>query len=92
MTEANVVTEAIETWMVFAGVGIPLLIAGVSVWWRVESGQNTEISNLQRCNHKDHAEIRKEIVAATETNTEHLMELRDKIQAIWEHLVKEKRE
>lgn len=91
MTDTVVMTDSIETWMVFAGVGIPLLVAAISVWWKVESGQNTEISALQKCNHEDHTEIRKEIAGSVETFTEQNNHLRDKIQEIWEHLVKEKR-
>jgi hypothetical protein len=78
-----------EIWYLI-GALTPIVIGVVGLWWRVESQQNVRIEKLTTCNHHDHQAIRKEIIDTKDQLTIQHLQLRDKIQEIWEHLVKQK--
>jgi len=52
--------------MGLAAIGITIFLSMFGFWWRVESRQDKKIDGLRNFNDKDHREICKEILAATE--------------------------
>ena len=88
-------------WQWVAGIGIPLVVAAGWIWWHVENGQNKRIEknrdlsaeligSMRTCNHNDHLAIRKEIVATKDQMTRQHNALRDKVDEVWQFLVKQK--
>jgi uncharacterized membrane protein YfbV (UPF0208 family) len=78
-----------ETWISFMNQYIPIiattLIAVVGgmlgLWWRVEAKQDRAITRLRETNDEAHNKLRKDM-------TEQHGQLRDKIERIWQHMVK----
>ena len=86
-------------WQWFIGLAITVLIALAGLWWRVERQQSNEIAKLRDANidahqkirselHESTANVRKLVLAAKDDLTTQHLQLRDKIQQIWEHLSK----
>ena len=73
---------------IFGGIGTVALVL-FGIWWKIEARQDAKIDKLQSCNHKDHQAIRQELVETKDQMTQQHMHLRDKIEKIWQHLVKE---
>ena len=82
--------ESIEIWMWIVGIAIPVVLAALRLWWRVEQGQNESIAALRDGNHKDHIAIRKELAATKAQMNDQHMALMDKVTEVWKHLVKSK--
>jgi len=75
-------------WQWIAGVGLPIAILVFGVWWKVEARQDRNLADLQKCNHKDHQEIRKELAASKDLMNQQHHHLRDKLDNIWAHISK----
>ena len=72
--------------------GATLGLAGVmfSLWWKVESRQDRKIDLSNEKNVEAHAGLYKKIDATEAALTAQHMALRDKIEDIWKHVVKNK--
>jgi len=80
-----------EHWiLITGGIAVPLVIAAVGFWWRIESAQNRNLEKMQACNGKDHADIRKEISSLKSKGHEQHVELLGKVTEVWQHMVKDK--
>ena len=75
---------------IIAGIGIPLIAFLWGIWWRVESRQDQNIKDFKLSNQQEHEMLRQDMKKNTEELSRQHMALRDKIQDIWEHLVKRK--
>ena len=77
-------------WQWIAAIGVPLLIGGITMWWKVEAGQDKKLDRLHDENHKAHLLLHQKIDKAEEVRDDQHLSLRDKIEEIWKHVVKHK--
>jgi len=82
---------SIDMWAIIIGVGTPIIAGLAAAWWHVESRQDKAICALRERNAKDHDKIREQLDDTKDTLTTQHHSLRDKIDLIWQHLLKEKR-
>ena len=64
---------------ILGGVGA-IAAVFVGIWWKVESKQDRQVRHLQEANSHDHDQLHGKID-----------KVRDKVEDIWKHLVKDKR-
>jgi hypothetical protein len=74
-----------ETVMWLIGLAVTVAAGFLTIWWRVEAKQDRALCALR----KEHNDSRKENNAEHGTLHEKVDDVRDKIEAIWIHLVKE---
>ena len=61
------------------GGALAIFLSALGFWWKIESQQNGAIKDLAKSNNVEHADILKQM------NEQH-MNLRDKIEKIWQKL------
>ena len=73
--------ETLLGWLV--GVGVPVALFTFGMWLRSESRRRDQFDQLKKDNDEQHAAIRDDMA-------EHRDTLRDRIEAVWKHLVDRK--
>ena len=69
-----------SVYQLLVGIGVPVALFTFGLWIRAEMRHKQEFKDLTKENEKAHREIR-------EAMTKQHSSLRDKIEAIWQHLV-----
>jgi hypothetical protein len=68
-----------EIHMWYLGLLVPIILAFIGIWWKVESRQDRAICALRKENKTDHGNLHDKID-----------ETRDMVTDLWKHLVSEK--
>ncbi len=79
----------LEEWLPWIlGIGVPVIGGLFTLWLKSEHRKEQRIAELSDSNHEAHTELHRKIAETDEKSQHRHNALRDKIEKIWQHMVR----